>query len=356
VEVAALSTTLQVDVTSGGTVRRDAWVAAYRSGERSQPVASGPSGAEIELEPGVYDIRCYVRQGGLQDERWIERRDVSGRVRLDVELDLRVATILVRPPARRSSASSDQPNLLLLMDSSAEMDGRLGRGNRMRLVQRALDDLAPELNGLPLELALRVYGIAPTTANACSDSTLLLPLSRLDGDRLADTMGLLRPAGKAPIAYSLERAAEDLPRDGRNVVLLLTGGGDSCGGDVCEAAERLVRRGFAESVHVVALGLGRDARRGLDCAGSYVSVAGLAELRDVLRRVIRGATRNDRGTINVFARGGGWISGGALGERLEVSPGTYDVVIHADGRTYSWKRVEIVGDLEAVAAPRPAFR
>ena len=333
---------------------------AYRSGRRGRPVAERASGEAADIAGGEYDIRVVYTGGDQVIERWLSRVALHGELQREIELaegerEIETATILVRAPARRSGGSSNA-NLLLLIDSSAAMSERLGRDDRMRLAQRAFDDLAPELDGLPLELALRAYGIAPGASNACSDSTLLLPLSQLNGRRLADTVGLLRPAGRAPIAYSLERVGEDLPRRGRNVVVLLTGGGDNCGGDVCDAAERLIRLGLAESVHVVALGLPPEERSGLECAGSYVSVAGRAELRDVLHGILRSTAQNERGTINLFARSGGWVGGGELGQRLQVSPGTYDVIIRADGRTYSWKRVKIVGDLEAVAAPRPAFR
>src|SRR5690606_38477204 len=91
---------------------------------------------------------------------------------------------------------------------------------------------------------------------ACQDSLLTVPVASLDRQLLLRTVQTTEALGATPIAYSLELAAEDLAEaSGRKVIVLVTDGEESCGGDVRAVAERLAGEGFEVDLHVIGFAL-----------------------------------------------------------------------------------------------------
>ena len=351
-DVARETNALRVRIRRRGAALPSAWFEVFAEGSRVGPLASGGSGAEVQVEPGTYDIRCTARQGGVSAEQWLRGQRVDDRTELSVEMEYETASLRVRP--RNEGTTGPRPNILLLVDSSFEMASRLGVSSRMEQVEAILSESLDGLGPDAANLGLRVFGIMPPARRDCQDSTLLLPVAPLDDRALSRALELLRPSGHSPIAYSLERAANDLPQDGENAIVLITGSSESCGGDLCGTASSLLRSGAAARIYVVALGVSYAERRELDCAGDYHAVQSATELKSALREIFRGLLRGEPGTVNLFRAGSDrWVAGGFLGERLEVAPGVYDVQIRAEGRTYAWEELEISGNVEARAGRRP---
>jgi Ca-activated chloride channel family protein len=245
-------------------------------------------------------------------------------------------------------------NILIVLDSSAEMEGRLGVRSRMEAVRALLPESLGSLATGGVEAGLRVFGIAPRARRDCSDSTLLVPLGRADRRAMRRTIKHLRATGYSPIAYSLEQAGADLPDEGNNAVILITGGADSCGGDACAAAAGLVRAGEVTRLYVLALGVEPAVEEQLHCIGEYGAVETSADLKRGLREVFRSALRLDLGTVSIFETGdGNWVASGTLRERLVVPTGRYDVKIVDGERSWLWKGIEIAGEMERTAGPRP---
>src|SRR5690606_16795447 len=75
-----------------------------------------------------------------------------------------------------------------------------------------------------------------------------------------------------PIAYSLELAAADLAgAPGRKVIVLVTDGEESCGGDVRAVAERLAGSGYEIDLHVIGFALTPLAQRSFEGIGTFQS-------------------------------------------------------------------------------------
>src|SRR5690606_39810899 len=111
-------------------------------------------------------------------------------------------------------------------------------------------------------VGLRVYGSRTMALDpeACEDSFLAVPVEGLDREALLATVQGTEPLGATPIAYSLERAAEDLRgAAGRKVIVIVTDGEESCGGDVRAVAERLAAQGFEVDLHIVGFALTPEA-------------------------------------------------------------------------------------------------
>jgi len=344
---------MRVNVLRDGKALREAWFSVYPAGQPDTPLTTQRSGNAIDVPSGTYDIHCTYRVGSIRAEKWLRDRVVDGPTEINVDLPLRTATLTVRPP-RRIRDRIDQSGVLILVDSSLGMGDEMGSRSRLELVHQTLLDTIDILDTEQMDVGVRVWGIAPRSQNNCQDSTLLIPLAPLDKSSLEQTFELIRPSGFAPIAYSLQKAAGDLPLNGRSTVVVLTGGSDSCSGDPCDAAARLIRRGRADRVHIVGLDQPKHAEADLECVGTYHSANNRAALRSSLRTIFREATRSDQGRVTVFLAGRNrWIASGELGQSIPLLEGRYDVMIRAGGRVFHWTDMEIRGDRKETAGPKP---
>jgi len=182
-------------------------------------------------------------------------------------------------------------DVVLVLDASGSMFNELPDG-RLRITA-AKEALAAFVGRLPgsagLNVGLRVYG-ARTMAldpDACLDSELVVPVAGLERELLLRTVQGTEPRGATPIAYSLERAAEDLQAaTGRKLIVLVTDGEESCGGDLRAVAERLAGEGFEIDLHVIGLALTPEAERSFQGIGTFQSVSSAAELAEALGRAV----------------------------------------------------------------------
>lgn len=138
------------------------------------------------------------------------------------------------------------PRLAILVDASASMGLPLpDRADRFGAAREALAALAlalPETSE-GLRISVWLYGAETDLVDpaACRDVTLAGRFGVADRRALRRALDAADPGGAAPLAFALERVADDLgeirPDD---LVVVLTDGADSCGGDLAAAAERFV--------------------------------------------------------------------------------------------------------------------
>jgi hypothetical protein len=344
---------IRVNIRRDGKALREAWFSVYLAGHTETPLTTQRSGSVVDVPAGQYDIQCTYRVGSIRTEKWLRDRTVEGRTEVIVDLPLSTATLTVRPP-RRIRDPIERSNVLILLDSSLEMRGPMGGRSRMELVRQTLLDTIDILDTDQIDVGVRVWGIAPRSQNNCQDSTLLMPLAPLDRGGVEQTFELIRPSGFAPIAYSLQKAAADLPTNGRSTVVVITGGVDSCSGDPCDAAARLIRRGRADRVHIIGLDQPKHTETDLECVGTYHAANNRAGLRNSLRTIFREASRSDQGRVTVFLAGRNrWVASGELGQSIQLLEGRYDLMIRAGTRVFHWSDFELEGDRTETAGARP---
>jgi hypothetical protein len=354
IEMMRATSTLRVDITGPVEHLGAAWCSVYAAGRRDAPVVTARGGEELPLDPGTYDIGCFLREGGLRAEAWFEKRRVAGRVELEAVLDPRPAYFRVLPRAGRLARRAGRESaVLFLLDSSANMRSGLGSRNLLQVAREGLVDLLEEFVGPDL-VGLRVFGSAPSEGRRCGSSSLLVPPGRLDRRAMARALEPLHPLGEAALEDALRQAAADVPDGARSSIIVLTGGAESCSGDPCRTAARLVREGKIGQIHVIGLGIGRSQGGGLDCIGRYHPAASAEDLASALRDSLRRSATAEQGTISLFRAGRAdeWIAGGVLGEKLGVTTGRYDVLVQDAERAFFWADVEISGYLEATAGRR----
>ncbi len=167
----------------------------------------------------------------------------------------------------------ERTRILFVLDGSGSMNGAWSGGaSKMSIARFILTRLVDSLKVNPdVELALRVYGHQfPQTSNNCQDSNLEVPFAINNHDRIIERINSIKPKGTTPITYSLLQAANDFPGDSgyRNILILITDGIESCGGDPCSTSVALQRKGVFLKPFVI--GLGMEGQKNLDCIGKYL--------------------------------------------------------------------------------------
>jgi Ca-activated chloride channel family protein len=183
----------------------------------------------------------------------------------------------------------EKTRMLFLLDGSGSMEGIWeGKESRMEIAKKILAKLVDSLKANQnLELALRVYGHRfNRSANNCQDTQLEVPFGVKNHNAIINKLKDITPRGTTPITYSLQQAAKDFPAATgyRNILILITDGIESCGGDPCAASVEFQRRGIFLRPFIIGLGL--DGGKALDCAGKYVDAQNTTSFNDVLNNTI----------------------------------------------------------------------
>lgn len=195
-------------------------------------------------------------------------------------------------PAAAQSPPAGTPKILLAFDASGSMAADDGAGTpKIDAAQDAAVDL---LGSLPpsTKVGLRVFGGTKPSrpiGPACRDSSLVLPIGPLDRAQAEQQIRSFKAKGRTPIAYALERAAEDLGTSGPRTIILVSDGKDTCQPpSPCQVAQRIAKGGVEMRIQAIGFNVDRSARRELQCiakagGGVYTDADNAATLKEQLR-------------------------------------------------------------------------
>jgi Ca-activated chloride channel family protein len=179
--------------------------------------------------------------------------------------------------------------ILFIVDGSQSMMNAWDRSSRMGEAKRILGALADSLALLPnVEMGLRVYGHQyEQSLNNCRDTKLEVSIAKKNAALIKKKLDLIKPKGITPITLTLEKCANDFPAGpGRNVVILITDGVESCGGDPCLVATNLQQRGIILKPFVIGLGVVEDITEGLDCIGQFKNAPNALAFEQIIQTII----------------------------------------------------------------------
>jgi hypothetical protein len=210
-------------------------------------------------------------------------------------------------PVGAQAPAGGQPKILLAFDASGSMAADDGAGTpKIKAAQDAAVDL---LGSLPpgTQVGLRVFGGTKPSrpiGPACRDSSLVLPIGPLTRTQAEAQIRSFKAKGRTPIAYALQRAAEDLGTSGPRTIILVSDGKDTCQPpSPCEVAQKIARGGVEMRIQAIGFNVDRDAKRELECiaqagGGVYADANNADALRQQLRALTTRALRQyvPRGT------------------------------------------------------------
>lgn len=195
--------------------------------------------------------------------------------------------------AATSSTASDEKQLiriLFLLDASSSMLQTWEGKTKIDVARSIINEINDSLRDDPhVQTALRVYGHQSiNTAGDCTDSRLEVAFATSNSVPIRNQLNTIRPKGITPLALSLEMAAEDFPVDpsARHIVLLVTDGEESCGGDPCAVSLLMQQKGVYLKPFVIGLNLDPAVTSSMDCIGNYFNARQPASLRLIMKTVV----------------------------------------------------------------------
>lgn len=196
--------------------------------------------------------------------------------------------------------------ILFLMDGSQSMLGLWGNKQKIKVATRLMSELMDSLKNIDnLEVALRIYGHQFSVAaglRSCEDTKLEVPFSKGNHQKVKDKLSEIYPKGTTPIAYSLEKAANDFTpcNNCKNVIILITDGIEECNGDPCAVALALQRNGVTLKPFVIGMGLDLETIEAFKCVGEFFDTKDETSFRNVLNVVISQAINNTSAQVNLL--------------------------------------------------------
>ncbi len=158
-------------------------------------------------------------------------------------------------PAVGSAIADDgeqcRDDAILVLDSSGSMAGTDMNSltPHMAKVREALAAVVPQV-APRRNLGLLVYG--PGQDSRCENIDLKLPPAPNSAETILGEVNRVVPFGETPLTAAVRDAAEVLEfREKPSVVVLLTDGEETCGGDPCQLARQLKAEARKLTIHVV---------------------------------------------------------------------------------------------------------
>jgi Mg-chelatase subunit ChlD len=220
------------------------------------------------------------------------------------------------------------PAVELIIDASGSMLQQLGtEGRRIDVAHRVLDDLIRQKLPAETPVALRAFG--DDAPGSCA-TTLRSPLAPLSPDDLAPIATGIEPVNlaKTPIAASLAATSDDLATATiPHVVVLVTDGEETCGGDPEVEIAKLRASGVEVTVNIVGFAVDDSAiaatlaKWAAEGGGRYLPASDEKGLGAALTdAVLEGFTVEDA-SGKIIAQG--QVGGAAVA----LPSGTYKVVV-----------------------------
>jgi len=238
----------------------------------------------------------------------------------------------------------------IVLDVSGSMREKMGGETRMDAARKAI---RRTLAGLQRDsvVGLRLYGhrMSPKNkAESCQDTELAIPFQVLDKPGFLAVVNRAKPRGETPIAYSLEQAARDFgpASDEERVIILVSDGAESCGGDPAAAARNLLEKGFKVKIHTIGLDVDAAARAQLEAistatGGEYHNAKNAEALAQSMTRLAQKSllvTKGDDGLGQAVRGGDGHESA------VEIQPGQlYRLDHHQRQGEYDYFYVPVTG-------------
>ena len=197
----------------------------------------------------------------------------------------------------------EKTRILFVLDASGSMQAAWeGQVSRMDAAKNILSKLVDSLrSNQNLELALRVYGHRyPRQSNNCQDSFLEVPFGVKNHNTIINKIKDIKPLGTTPITYSLLQAAKDFPQNPgyRNIIILITDGIESCGGDPCQTSLELQKKNIFLRPFVIGLGL--KGSEVLNCVGKFFNSENASGFNQLLNNAIETTFSNTTVSVELL--------------------------------------------------------
>jgi Ca-activated chloride channel family protein len=248
-----------------------------------------------------------------------------------------------------SVLAADSPKAVIIFDASGSMWGQINGKTKIDIAKETLKNVVNEWNP-DVNLGLTVYG--HRTKGDCNDIETVIPVGKIDKNKILSVIKGIQPKGKTPIARSLKKVANEIKyTEEKATIILISDGKESCDSDPCGTAKALEKEGIDFVTHVIGFNVDKTTDKELACiasvtGGEYFSPKDATALNEAMKVIAKKVEKVVAKPIpkpvikkleNTFevsaseAEGGKWIRAyhdayvdedGKTGERLS-SPTSY---------------------------------
>lgn len=206
--------------------------------------------------------------------------------------EAKTSALLVRMASGQNPVQTS-PNLEIILDASGSMLAKIGNDPKIDIAHGSLNSLVDLLPG-DTNIALRTYGRQRT--NDCSDLELVTGFAPLERTSFMEKIRSIRPINlsRTPMDQSIRQVAQDVDGITSDVLVILVSDGDeTCGGDPAKAAADLRASHPNVRVSVIGFAVGpEDWKARLQAiaeqgGGSYFDAADAAQLADALQQAVQ---------------------------------------------------------------------
>jgi len=198
--------------------------------------------------------------------------------------------LLLSAPWYSIAQNHQKTNILFLMDASFSMRKEWDGGTKWKTAVNTLTEIVDNTSQIDnVNIGLRLFGhLYDESESNCKDTRLELPIGKYTKERFANKIGIIRPKGITPIAYSLEKCVADFGEDNnaKNILILITDGEESCTGDPCKAAWMLQQKGIVLKPFVIGMALTEAATKNFYCIGQTINTASDKEFNQTLKNMV----------------------------------------------------------------------
>ncbi|HMQ48272.1 MAG TPA: VWA domain-containing protein [Saprospiraceae bacterium] len=186
-------------------------------------------------------------------------------------------------------AQPTSKNVLIVLDASGSMWGKMGNSTKIAVARTALSDL---LDQLPNDTQLGLIAYGHRQKGDCNDIEWLFPFGQLDKTAVIAKVNALNPVGKTPITSSLKMALESVKSTGNNTTIILVSDGlETCDADPCQAVQVAYDQQLPFVLHVIGFGLEEESAAQLECIaqageGQYFDVKEADQLIQALDQAV----------------------------------------------------------------------
>lgn len=183
-------------------------------------------------------------------------------------------------PARLHAQETRPARILFLLDASSSMlNGWNTSDTRFQTAARLVNAIVDSVHASNRDVAfaIRVFGNqSPAQDKDCYDTRLEVPFNLGNDEQIRARLKYLSPRGFSPIAWSLRKTAEeDFTESDRYAysIILITDGGESCGGDICATVTSLLDKKISFKPYILSLIDYEPLKLQYECLGKYLTVA-----------------------------------------------------------------------------------
>jgi hypothetical protein len=286
---------------------------------------NNPVSLLVPLQPGDYELRYSTAESYYTIAR-AALKVVPGK------LEPGKIVVTQAPGAKHTGAVE------LILDASGSMLQKLGTTRRIDIARQTLTKLTSSTIPAGTPFALRVFG---REVDSCQ-TDLDVPVGPLNPSAVGRRIAALnaKNGARTPIGASLAKVAEDLKGvQGEKLVVLITDGEETCGGDPAAEIDKLRKAGIGTRVSIVGFALDDQQLASTFRRWSDLGGGAFFDAKDAagLERSLDAALRPGFEVIN--AQGQVLASGIVGGEPVSAPAGEHTVRVK--GRSDAGKPVTV---------------